>query len=88
MTLAVVADEGGKLAHGMGDGVVELGEFALERLRRAVGHIGPPEARRRGFGVCDLIRCFGARGPRGQVATDHPLDAKNLTLHETFPRNP
>ncbi len=34
VTLAAFADERGEFAHGVGDGVVELGEFALERLRR------------------------------------------------------
>ena len=82
VSVAAIADEGGKFAHGVGDGGVEFGEFALERLHLAVGRIGPSEARRRGLGVYALTRCLGVCG---RVVTEHPLDAKNFALHATSP---
>ena len=86
--LLAVADEGGKLAHTVGDGVVQQSEFALERLHGGVGAVRPLGARGRRLGVYDFVLCLGGDGPRRRAATEHPLDAKNFTLHATPPPTP
>ena len=83
VALLAVADEGGQFAHVVGDGVVQHGKLALERLHGAVIGLGRCDGRLRRLGVCGLVLGCGACAAGRRAAAEHALDAKYFTLHVT-----